>query len=73
MTLVLAGCSSSSPDDATSAEATASEEAVAGETSAEEAASEAEPLTIGVSFYSQQIPLFVEMLEGVGKVDSLCG
>ena len=73
MTLVLAGCSSSSSDEATSAEAAVSEEAVAAETSAAEAGSEAEPLTIGVSFYSQQIPLFVEMLEGVNDLAAELG
>jgi len=40
--------------------------------SASESASEStvadEPLTIGVSLYSQQIPLFVEMLEGINDL-----
>ncbi|MDP4805274.1 MAG: sugar ABC transporter substrate-binding protein [Candidatus Nanopelagicales bacterium] len=73
MALVLAGCSSSTSDEASTAETSAAEEVAAVETSAAEAAAEGEPLTIGVSFYSQQIPLFVEMLEGVNDLAAELG
>lgn len=62
MALVLAGCSSGSSSSESSSAPAASE------APASEAAAEGEPLTIGVSFYSQQIPLFVEMLEGVNDL-----
>ncbi len=67
MALVLAGCSSNSSSEASSAPAVESA-APASEAPASEAPAAAEPLTIGVSFYSQQIPLFVEMLEGVNDL-----
>ena len=67
MALVLAGCSSNSSSEASSAPAVESA-APASEAPASEAPAAAEPLTIGVSFYSQQIPLFGEMLEGVNDL-----
>jgi ABC-type sugar transport system substrate-binding protein len=69
LAMVLAGCSGSSSSEST---APASQDAAASSSAAapteETAASDDKPLTIGVSFYSQQIPLFVEMLEGVNDL-----
>lgn len=65
---LVAACSSSSTSESSSEPAAASSSAApAASESAAPASSAAagDPVTIGVSFYSQQIPLFVEMLEGV--------
>lgn len=72
LALVLAGCSGSSSSSDSSAPASeaaaASPSAAAPSEAASEEAPADEPITIGVSFYSQQIPLFVEMLEGVNDL-----
>lgn len=57
MALLITGCSGSTTSSPESASASASE-----------SAAEGKPLTIGVSLYSQQIPLFVEMLEGINDL-----
>lgn len=64
---LMAACSSSTTSESSSAPAAANSSAApAASESAAPASSAAagEGMTIGVSFYSQQIPLFVEMLEG---------